>query len=119
MSRTKISDEELEKVIQKMAPSFTILDYVDVMRKMFPKLWENLVKRYGLYGNGSGTRYSAMTYLSNRLSSYSKRKRPNLLEPMPVGWSPKESRYLRKTKPDERKGFGSPWIVVYRKRESR
>jgi len=116
MSKTKISDEELKKVVEKMPSSFTILDYVDLMQKMFPELWKALVKKYGLYGDGSKTRYSALTYLSNRLSSYSRRKKPGLLEPMPVGWKPQEGRYLRRTKPKDRRQFGSPWIVVFQKR---
>jgi hypothetical protein len=105
-----------------MPDAFTILDLVAAFREQFPDPWQQLVDRYGLYG--SGTRYSALTYLSNRLRSYSKRKTPGLLEPMPVGWKPeacpersrREGRYLRRTTPEERQHFGSPWIAVYHRR---
>ncbi len=97
-----------------MPNAFTVLEYVEVFRDLYPQVWRHLEERYGLYG--SGTRYSALTYLSNRLSSYSRRKEPNLLEPTPVGWKPEESRYLRRTTAEERQRFGSHWIVVFRRR---
>jgi len=113
----RVSVEQLEAIIRQMPDAFTVLDFVAAFREQFPDLWEQLVDRYGLYG--SGTRYSALTYLSNRLSSYSRRKTPGLLEPTPVGWKPEEGRYLRRTTREERQHFGSPWIAVYRRREER
>jgi hypothetical protein len=98
-----------------MPEAFTILEFSDTFQDQFPGLWETLVERYGLYG--SGTRYSALTYLSNRLSAYSRRKKPGLLEPTPTGWKPEEGRYLRRTSREERERFGSPWIVIYHKRQ--
>ncbi|HIE39396.1 MAG TPA: hypothetical protein EYP77_10085 [Anaerolineae bacterium] len=109
-----VPTEHLEEVIRRMPEGFTILDFVEVFQERFPEVWRGLVERYGLYG--SGTRYSALTYLSNRLSAYSRRKEPGLLEPTPVGWKPEESRYLRRTTREERKRFGSPWIVIFRRR---
>ncbi len=117
MTSPRVSVEQVEAVVRQMPEAFTILDFVEVFRQQFPELWQQLVERYGLYG--SGTRYSALTYLSNRLSAYSKRKVPGLLEPMPVGWKPEEGRYLRRATPEERKHFGSPWIAVYRRRRPR
>jgi hypothetical protein len=111
MTPPRVSVEQLEAVIRQMADAFTILDFVAAFQGQFPDLWQQLVDRYGLYG--SDTRYSALTYLSNRLSSYSKRKTLGLLEPMPVGWKPEVGRYLRRTTPEERQHFGSPWIAVY------
>ncbi len=116
MTQPRVSVEQLETIIRQMPDAFTILDFADAFAERFPEVWQALVERYGLYG--SGTRYSALTYLSNRLSSYSKRKTPGLLEPMPVGWKPEEGRYLRRTTREERKRFGSPWIAVYRRRET-
>lgn len=117
VSKPLVSTEQIETIIRKMPTAFTILDFVDAFQKHFSSLWRQLVKRYGLYG--SGTRYSALTYLSNRLSAYSRRKAPGLLEPTPVGWKPQESRFLRRTRPEERERFGSPWIVVFRGRTAR
>ncbi|MFQ6058986.1 MAG: hypothetical protein ACE5MB_08945 [Anaerolineae bacterium] len=124
MTSPRVSVEQLEAIIRHMPEAFTILDFADAFREQFPELWGQLVDCYGLYG--SGTRYSALTYLSNRLSSYSKRKTPGLLEPMPVGWKPeacpersrREGRYLRRTTREERQRFGSPWIAVYRRRSA-
>jgi hypothetical protein len=113
MSNPLVSTEQMEAVIRKMPAAFTILDFADEFRKFHALLWRQLVKRYGLYG--SGTRHSALTYLSNRLSAYSRRRAPGLLEPTPTGWKPAESRFLRRARPDERKRFGSPWIVVFRR----
>jgi hypothetical protein len=116
MTPPLVSVEEVEAVIPEMPEAFTILDFVDVFAERFPERWKELVDRYGLYG--SGTRYSALTYLSNRLSSYSRRKRPGLVDPMPVGWKPEEGRYLRRTTAEERQRFGSRWIAVYRRRSA-
>lgn len=116
MTAPPVSVEQLERVIGHMPQAFTILDFADAFREQFPEIWGRLVERYGLYG--SGTRYSALTYLSNRLSSYSKRKAPGLLEPMPIGWKPEEGRYLRRTRPEERGRFGSPWIAIYRRQNA-
>ena len=116
MTTPRVSVEQVEAVIRQMPDAFTILDFADAFREQFPNLWQQLVERYDLYG--SGTRYSALTYLSNRLSAYSKRKAPSLLEPMPVGWKPEEGRYLRCTTPEERQRFGSSWIAVFHRREA-
>ncbi|RME47968.1 MAG: hypothetical protein D6791_04520, partial [Chloroflexi bacterium] len=66
MTKPRVSVEQLEAVIRQMPDAFTILDFVDAFAGRFPQVWQALVERYGLYG--SGTRYSARTYLSNRLS---------------------------------------------------
>jgi hypothetical protein len=116
MTTPRVSVEQVEAVIRQMPDAFAILDFADAFREQFPDLWQQLVDRYGLYG--SGTRYSALTYLSNWLSAYSKRKALGLLEPMPVGWKPEEGRYLRRTTPEERQRFGSPWIAVFHRREA-
>jgi hypothetical protein len=114
MARPRVTAEQLEQVILELPDAFTILDVVPVFQEQFPDVWRHLVERYGLYG--SGTRYSALTYLSNRISSYARRRPSGLLEPTPTGWEPKEGRYLRHSTPEERKHFGSYWIVIYRRR---
>jgi hypothetical protein len=113
--KPRVSTEQLEAVIREMPDAFTVLDFTDAFVERFPKAWGKLVERYGHYG--SGTRYSARTYLGNRLSTCSRRKAPGPLEPTPTGWNPQESRHLRRSTPEERKQFGSPWIVIFRRRE--
>ncbi len=115
VTQPRVSADQLEAVLRRMAESFTVLDFCQAFEETFPNLWQQLVEHYGLYG--SGTRYSVLTYLSNRLSSYSRRKTPGLLEPTPKGWKPVEGRYLRHSTADERQHFGSPWIVVYWRRQ--
>jgi hypothetical protein len=105
MSKPIVPTEQLETVIRRLPDAFTILDFADVFREAYPDVWEGLVERYGLYG--SGTRYSALTYLSNRISAYARRKAPALLEPTPKGWKPEEGRYLRRSTKKERERFGS------------
>ena len=65
MARPRVSVEQPEAGIRRMPDAFTILDFADAFTERFPEVWQALVERYGLYG--SGTRYSALTYLSNRL----------------------------------------------------
>jgi hypothetical protein len=86
MSKPIVPAEQLEAVIRQMPDVFTILDFVDAFQEAYPDIWDMLVERYGLYG--SGTRYSALTYLSNRISAYARRKAAALLEPTPKGWKP-------------------------------
>jgi hypothetical protein len=109
-----VPDDELEATIKRMPDGFTVLDFADRFAEMFPPRWTELVDRYGLFG--SGTRYSVLTYLGNRLSSYSRRKRTNLLLPTPQGWEPRPGPFLRRSTHTERERFGSPWIVIYRRR---
>lgn len=112
-----VPDDELEAVIASMPAGFTVLDFADRFAAEYPARWDELTERYGLYG--SGTRYWALTYLGNRLSGCSRRKEPGLLEPTPRGWKPEESRFLRRATRSERERFGSPWMVVYRRRRRR
>jgi hypothetical protein len=117
MKHSPVLDQQLEDIIERMPDAFTILDFAEAFKCFWSAEWRELVETYGLYG--SGTRYSALTYLSNKLSSYSRRKEHGLLEPTPVGWKPREGRFLRRVTPEERKHFGSQWIVVFRRRKAR
>ncbi|MDI7277290.1 MAG: hypothetical protein QME94_15040 [Anaerolineae bacterium] len=114
MSEVSVAPEQLEAVIRRLPEAFTTLDFAAAFAEQYPDLWQRLIARYGLYG--SGTRYSVLTYLGNRLSSYSRRRSQALLEPMPVGWKSKQERYLRRSTPEERERFGSYWIAVFRRR---
>jgi hypothetical protein len=116
MGKPIVPIAQLEKVIRQMPDAFTILDFVEAFQQECPDVRDGFVDRYGLYG--SGTRYSTLTYLSNRISAYARRKTPALLEPTPKGWKPEESRYLRRTTREERERFGSRWIVICRGRQS-
>ncbi len=103
----------LAQFVERLGPIFTVLDVVEAMKHDFPEEWDFLVHKYGLFG--SGTKYSAQTYLSNRLSVYSRSPHQQVLLPTPTGWNPVESRFLRRTTPQEREHFGSSWIVIFNK----
>jgi len=62
----------------------------------------------------SGSHRMASHYIEARLDMLNHCGR--VPEPMPVGWKPEEGRYLRRTTPEERQRFGSPWIAIYRRR---
>lgn len=93
---------------------FTILDFVEEFRKMYPKDWERLLQRFGDFGEKR--RYTVKTYLANRLDLYSQ-KPDSLLRPL-VPWSQGESADRRRTTPEEREVFGSRWIAVFHKRRA-
>lgn len=74
-----IEEEAIEEIIKKIQKgSFTILDFMGKFNDLFPEKWEKLVKKYSQYG--SKKRYTSVTYLSNRLYSYSQ-KPDSILRP--------------------------------------
>ena len=109
-----VPDDELEAAIRLMPAGFTVLDFADRFVARYPARWMKLVDRYGLCGSGTGC--SALIYPGDVLSTCSRRKQTGLLESTPTGCKPEESRFLRRATPHERGRFGSPWIVIYRRR---
>jgi len=112
-SRTIVEEEKIEKTIRRiLKDSFTVLDFMEMFKGMYPEDWKRLVERFGLFG--SKRRYTVATYLSNRLDVYS-HKPHSMLVPFTRY---KEGRFkdYRKTTEDEKKVFGSPWIAVYKKK---
>jgi hypothetical protein len=71
-----------------------------------------LVERFGLYGTKK--KYTATTYLSNRLDVYSQ-KPHSILMPF-VRYKLAKFKDYRRTTEEERKVFGSPWIAVFSKK---
>jgi hypothetical protein len=72
-----------------------------------------LVEKFGLFG--SKRRYTASTYLSNRLDVYSQ-KPHSILVPF-TRYAQGKFQSYRKTTVEERAVFGSPWIAVFKRRE--
>jgi len=115
-TRTKIIVEEkkFEETIKNVTKdSFTVLDFIEAFRNTYPKEWEKLLERFGLFG--SKRRYTVTTYLSNRLDVYSQ-KPYSILVPF-TRYKEGKFKDYRKTTEEERKIFGSPWIAVYRKKK--
>jgi len=112
---TKVLLEEckIEGVIRRIGyKSFTVLDFTETLRVLYPQDWKTLVKRFGEFGEKR--RYTVTTYLANRLDLYS--HRPNsLLVPL-THYSKGKLKDYRKTAREERRGFGSAWIAVFTKK---
>jgi hypothetical protein len=113
LAATRLQEEKIEKTAKKIRKkSFTILDFIEVFKKLYPEEWGQLIRRYGRYGEKR--RYTVSTYLSNRLELYS-RKPDGILQPLTPYTKDRIKDYRRPTK-DEKKYFGSPWIAVFRKK---
>ena len=111
--RTLLEEEKIEEAIKKVPQSsFTVLDFMETFRELFPADWKRLVDRFGRFGEKR--RYTVTTYLSNRLDLHS-RKDQSLLQPF-TRYSEGKLRDYRRTSKEERKHFGSPWIAVFKKK---
>jgi hypothetical protein len=111
--KTIIEEKKIEETIKNIPEdSFTVLDFVKTLKSIYPEVWENLVKRFGLFGNKR--RYTAATYLSNRLDMYS--HKPYSIFVAFTNYSEGRFKDYRRITEEERKSFGSPWIAVYKNR---
>ena len=78
-SKTIVEEEKIKETIKSIPKdSFTVLDFMDVFKDMYPEDWQRLVERFGLFG--SKRRYTVTTYLSNRLDVFS-HKPHSILDP--------------------------------------
>ncbi len=102
--------EETIKTIQQ--DSFTVLDFIEVFKALYPEDWKRLKKRFGQFGEKR--RYTVNTYLLNRLGLYSQ-KSHSFLRPF-IGYSQGKFKDRRRPSKEEQKHFGSPWISVFNKR---
>lgn len=113
MKKILLEDIKIIETIERIPDSsFTILDFMETFKKLFPKKWSELVSRFGLFGKKK--RYTVATYLSNRLYSYSQ-KENSLLKKFRKYKRGGKGDY-RKTTKEEKKSFGSPWIAIYNKK---
>ena len=102
--------ESTVKTIEKDA--FTVLDFIEAFRLLYPHDWARLVKRFGKFGEKR--RYTVTTYLSNRLDVYS--QKPESLLRSFTSYSKGKFRDYRNVMDNERQYFGSQWIAVFRKK---
>jgi len=113
--KTLLEEEKIEETIKRIPQSsFTVLDFIEVFKELYPEDWKGLVERFGQFGEKR--RYTVTTYLSNRLDLYS-RKPYSLLLPFTRYREGKFKDYRKVTK-EEQKRFGSPWIAVFKKKEA-
>ena len=108
-----LEEEKIEDTIKKIQQnSFTVLDFIEVFKVLYPKDWEKLVERFGLFGEKR--RYTVTTYLSNRLDLYSQ-KPESLLIPF-TRYSDARFKDYRRPTEEERKHFGGSWIAVFKRK---
>jgi hypothetical protein len=113
VSKAIVEEEKIEETIRNIdRDSFTVLDFTEAFKRLYPTVWERLVEKFGLFG--SKRRYTVTTYFSNRLDVYSQ-KPHSILAPF-TRYREGKFRDYRKTTEEERKIFGSPWIAVYKKK---
>lgn len=108
-----VEEEKIEETISNINKnSFTVLDFTEVFKRLYPEVWKRLVEKFGLFG--SKRRYTVTTYFSNRLDVYSQ-KSHSILVPF-TRYKQGKFKDYRKTTKEERKVFGSPWIAVYKQK---
>jgi hypothetical protein len=111
--KTLLEEGKIEETIRRIpANEFTVLDFTDVFKSLYPDDWGRLVERFGQLGEKR--RYTVTTYLSNRLDVYS-RKSHSLLRPFTPYSKAKFTDYRKPTE-EERERFGSSWIALFRKK---
>ena len=112
MKRPFLEERKIMETIAGLPKSsFTILDFIETFKQLFPDQWQRLVERYGLFGQRK--RYTVATYLANRLYLHS-HKSESCLEPFQKYRKGGMGDYRRATR-KEKESFGSPWIAIYRK----
>jgi hypothetical protein len=108
-----LEEEKIGETIRKIRQnSFTVLDFSEVFKMLYPKDWKELVERFGLFGEKR--KYTVTTYLSNRLDIYSQKSK-SLLYPF-TRYSKGKFKDYRKPTPQEQGKFGGSWIAVFRKK---
>jgi hypothetical protein len=108
-----LGEEKLEYTIRRIPQdSFTVLDFIETLKHLYPDDWGSLVERFGQFGQKR--RYTATTYLANRLDVYSQ-KRGSILRPFTRHSQAKFKDYRKPTE-GERKRFGGSWIAVFKKK---
>jgi hypothetical protein len=108
-----LEEEKLKETIKRIPQdAFTVLDFIEVLKEQYPEDWRNLLERFGQFGQKR--RYTATTYLSNRLDVYSQQP-DSLLRPF-TRYSKGKFKDYRKPNEEEQKHFGSPWIAIFKKR---
>jgi hypothetical protein len=112
-SKVVVEEEKIEETIRTInKDSFTVLDFTEVFKRLYPEVWKQLVEKFGLFG--SKRRYTVTTYLSNRLDVYSQ-KPYSILTPF-TRYKQGKFKDYRKTTEVEKKVFGSPWIAIFKKK---
>lgn len=107
-----LDEEKIKETIKRiLQDSFTVLDFIQAFRVIYPEDWKRLVERFGQFGQKR--RYTVTTYLSNRLDLYSQ-KTDSLLQPF-IRYSEGRFKDYRKPTKEEQKHFGGTWIAVFLK----
>jgi hypothetical protein len=110
-----LEEEKIVQTIKRVRQSaFTVLDFIEAFKRLYPDEWKLLVQRFGQFGEKR--RYTVTTYLSNRLDLHS-HKPQSVLIPFTRYSEGKVTDYRRPTE-EEQKHFGGVWIAVFKKKTS-
>ena len=114
MKKTLLEEDKIAATIRQIpSRSFTVLDFSEVLKMLYPADWQRLVARFGQLGEKR--RYTVTTYLSNRLDVYSQ-KSDSLLQPF-MRYNAARCKDYRRPAAEERRRFGSLWIAAFKKKE--
>lgn len=114
MKKTLLEEEKIVVTIKRLRKnSFSILNFVETFKKIFPDDFNKLTERFGLFGEKK--RYTIATYLANRLYIHS-HKPSSVLKPFQKYSNGVKRDYRIATK-EERESFGSRWMAIYRKKK--
>ena len=114
MMKTLLEEDKIVAAIRHIpSRSFTVLDFIEVFKTLWPDDWQRLVARFGQLGEKR--RYTVTTYLSNRLDVYS-HKPGSLLQPL-THYREAKLKGRRRASQEEQQRFGSPWIAVFKKKK--
>lgn len=113
MKTILLEEDKIAATIRQIpSHSFTVLDFSEVFKTLYPADWQRLVARFGQLGEKR--RYTVTTYLSNRLDVYSQ-KPGSLLRPL-THYRQAKFKDHRRTSREKQQRFGSPWIAVFKKK---
>lgn len=112
MKKTLLEEEKVVATIKVLRKnSFSIIDFIETFKKIYPDDFKKLAERFGLFGEKK--RYTIATYLANRLYIHS-HKPSSVLKPFQK-YSKGMMRDYRIAAKGERESFGSRWMAIYRK----
>jgi len=113
--KSLVTEETIEQTIKAIpAREFTVIDFIDTLRKTSPRDINLLLKKYGELGEERKSQYTYKHYLAQRLMRLSWKPHSLLQEFTP--WHIDKKKNFRETTPKESLTHGSPSIAVFRKK---
>jgi hypothetical protein len=113
--KSLVAEETIERTIEAVpVREFTVIDFIEAMRKESPRDLDLLLKKYGEFGEERNSQYTIKHYLAYRLMRHSW-KQHSRLQKFTI-WRIDKKKDFRETTKEERLSHGSPLIAVFRKK---